>query len=148
MAFSPKWVFPLVCVPKKNEDVLLCADTCKTNTVIIWNYCPIPTLDEILYEINGAKIFSKIDLAQSFHYTDRTTFSTPQGLFWYKRLIIGAKDVFKDFQKIVETNTTHDINDVFNVSDDYIAYTTNQNNYLQQLRKVFDKIREKGLNLT
>ena len=56
--------------------------------------------------------------------------------------------MFKDFQKIVETNTTHDINDVFNVSDDYIAYTTNQNNYLQQLRKVFDKIREKGLNLT
>ena len=81
MAFSPKWVFPLVCVPKKNEDVRLCVDTCKTNTVIIRNYCPIPTLDEILYEINGAKVFSKTDLAQSFHFTDRTTFSTPQGLF-------------------------------------------------------------------
>ena len=54
---------------------------CKANAVIIRNYFPIPKLDEILYEIDGAKIFSKIDLAQSFHYADITTFRTPQRLF-------------------------------------------------------------------
>ena len=64
---SPRWAFPLVCVPKKNEDVGLCVDMCKANAAIIRNYFPIPTLDEILYEINGAKTSSKIDLAQSFH---------------------------------------------------------------------------------
>ena len=61
--FSPKWVSLLVCVPKKNGDVHLCVDIRKTNTAIIRNYYPIPKLDEILYKVNGAKIFSKLDLA-------------------------------------------------------------------------------------
>ena len=60
MNSSPEWVSPLVCVPKKNGDVRLCVDMRKANTAIIRNYYPIPTLDEILYEVNGAKIFSKI----------------------------------------------------------------------------------------
>ena len=46
------------------------------------------------------------------------------------------------------TNITLEINGVFNISDDIIAYATTQNEDLQQLRKVFDKMREKGLNLT
>ena len=60
---SPKWFSPLVCVPKKNGDVHLCVDKRKANTTSIRNYCPIPTLDEILYKVSGAKIFSKLDLA-------------------------------------------------------------------------------------
>ena len=64
---SPKWVSPLVCVPKKNWDVRLRVDMRKANTAIIRNYYSIPTLDEILYEVNGAKIFSKLDLAQGYH---------------------------------------------------------------------------------
>ena len=36
---------------------------------------------------------------------------------------------------------------VFNISDNIIAHATNQNEHLPELRKVFDKIREKGLKL-
>ena len=57
---SPEWVSLLVCAPKRNGDARLCVDMRKANTAIIRNYYPIPTLDEILYEVNGAKIFSKI----------------------------------------------------------------------------------------
>ena len=148
---SPKWVSPLVWVPK-NGDVRLCVDMRKANTAIIRNYFPIPTLDEILYKVNGAKIFSKLDLAQGHHQIvlDEksryiTTFSISQGLPRYKRLIFGAKNASDDFQIIVETNITHGINSVFNISDDIIAHATNQNKPMQQLGKVFDKIQEKGL---
>ena len=85
---SPKWVSPSVCVPKKNGDIRLCVDMRKVNIAIIRNYYPIPTLDEILYLVIGAKIFSKLDLAQGYHRIvldeksrDIRTFSTPQGLF-------------------------------------------------------------------
>ena len=105
----------------------------KTNTAIIRSYQPIPTLDEILYEVNDPEIFSKLDLSQGYHQIafdeksrDITTFSTPQGLFRYKRLIFGAKNAFEDFQKIIETNITHDIDGVFNISDDIIAHATTQ----------------------
>ena len=155
---SPEWVSPLVCVPKKNGDVRLCVDMRKANTAIIRNYYPIPTLDEILYEVNGAKIFSKLDLAQGYYQIvldeksrEITTFSTPQRLFRYKCLIFGAKNAFENFKKIVETNITHDMcstcDDVFKIGNDIISHATNQDEHLQQLRKVFDKIRETGLKL-
>ena len=102
---SPEWLSPLVCVPKKNWDVRFCADMRKANTAIIRNYYPIPTLDEILYEVNGAKILSKLDLAQGYHQIvlgeksrDITTFSTLQGLFRYK---LGMSSLFINF--IVKT---------------------------------------------
>ena len=72
---------------------------------------------------------------------------THQGLFRYKRLIFGAENTFADFQKIVATNIIHEINGVFNISDDITAHAKNQNEHLQQLRKVFDKLCEKGLKL-
>ena len=82
---SPNWVSPVVCVLKKNGDVHLRVDMHKANTAIIRNYYPILTLDEILYEVNGAKTFSKLDLAQGHHQIvfdeksrDITTFSIPQ----------------------------------------------------------------------
>ena len=59
---SPKSFSPLLCV-LKTGNVRLFADILKANTSIIRNYYPIPTLDEILYVVNGAKIFSKLDLA-------------------------------------------------------------------------------------
>ena len=59
---SPKWFSPLLCV-LKNGNVCLFAGILKANTSIIRNYYPIPTLDEILYVVNGAKILSKLDLA-------------------------------------------------------------------------------------
>ena len=36
---------------------------------------------------------------------------------------------------------------MFNISNDNIVHATKQNEHLQQLEKVFDKIREKGLKL-
>ena len=45
---SPEWVSILVCVR-------LCVDM-HDKTAIIENYHPIPTLNEILFKVNGAKI--------------------------------------------------------------------------------------------
>ena len=135
---SPKWVSPLVCVPKKDADVRLCVDMRKANTVIIRNYYLTFTLDEILYEVNGAKIFSKFDLAQGYHQIvideksrHITTSRIIQGLFRYKRLLFGAKNSFEGFQKIVAKNIPHDINGLSNIGDDVIAHATTQNEHLQ-----------------
>ena len=48
-------------------DVHLCVDMRKAYTAIIKNYYPIPTLDEVLYEVNGATIFSKLGLREGYH---------------------------------------------------------------------------------
>ena len=104
------------------------------------------------------KFSVNLDLAQGYYQIaldeksrEITTFSTPQGLFRYKCLIFGGKNAFENFKKTVETNITHDMcstcDDVFKISNDIISHATNQDEHLQQLRKVFDKIRETGLKL-
>ena len=127
--------------------VRLCVDMRKANTAIIRNYYPILTLDEILYEVNGAKIFSKLDLAQGYHQIvldeksrDITTFSPPQGLFRYKRLVFGVKNAFEDFQKIVGTNIT---SLVFKISDDIIAHATTQNEICNSFEKFLTRYERK-----
>ena len=57
----------------------------------------IPTVEELRNDLNGAKVFSKLDLANGFHQLeldaksrDITTFSTHVGLFRYCRLNFGT----------------------------------------------------------
>ena len=88
------WVSPVVIVPKSGGDIRLCVDMRKANEAIIRERHPIPTVDEILYNVNGSKVFSKLDLKWGFHQIELeeesrniTTFVTHKGLFRYKRLI-------------------------------------------------------------
>lgn len=88
------WVSPIVIVPKQDGvSVRICVDAKKPNTAIIRERHITPTLDDLIYDLNGAKYMSKIDLRAGYHQIELhpesryiTTFSTHIGLFRYKRL--------------------------------------------------------------
>ena len=61
------WVSPLVVIPKKNGDVRLCVDMRMPNQAIQRERHPSPTSDDLVDALNGAKIFSKIDLRSGYH---------------------------------------------------------------------------------
>jgi hypothetical protein len=62
-----EWVSPLVVVPIPDGDVRVCIDMRKANEAIARERHPIPTIEDILYDLNGATIFSKLDLKWGFH---------------------------------------------------------------------------------
>ena len=91
------WVSPVVVVPKPSGDIRLCVDMRKGNEAIIRERHPIPTVDDILYQLNGSKVFSKLDLKWRLHQIELeqqsrivTTFITHKGLYRYKRLMFGS----------------------------------------------------------
>ena len=58
-------------------------DMRKENKAIIQERIPIPTIDEVLENLNGGRVFSKLDLRLGFHQIelteesrDITTFAT------------------------------------------------------------------------
>ena len=112
----------------------------------------LPTLsDEVIHDLNGATVFSKLDLNQGYHqlplHPDSkhiTTFSTHMGLFRYKRLSFGINAAEK-FQNVI-ASAISDIPNVKNTSDDVIIYGVNVQEHDKALHAVLTRFQE--LNLT
>ena len=62
------WISPLVVVWKADgKDIRVCVNIRQANEDIVNERHPIPTIEEVLYDLNGATVFSIIDLKSGFH---------------------------------------------------------------------------------
>ena len=61
-----EWVSNVVAIPKSNGNVRLCLDARTINTAIQRETYPIPTLESIIDQMHGAKVFSKLDLKEAY----------------------------------------------------------------------------------
>ena len=61
-----EWVSPLVVVLKSDGDIRICVDMRRANEAIVRERHPIPTIEEVLYDLNGSTVFSKLDLNGAF----------------------------------------------------------------------------------
>ena len=91
------WISPIVAIPKKNpNEIRVCVDMREPNKAIIRERHLLPTVEEIIHDLNGSTVFSKLDLKSGYHQLELeessryiTCFSTHIGIFQYKRLNFG-----------------------------------------------------------
>lgn len=60
------WVSPLVVVPNSGSDIRVCIDMCCANKAIVRECYPILTVEELLHDLNGNTMFSKMGLKWGF----------------------------------------------------------------------------------
>ena len=101
-----EWCAGMVVVPKQNSDVRICIDFTRLNESVKRENYPLPSVEESLAKLSGAKIFTKLDANSSFWQTNLapesrplTTFITPYGRYCCNRLPFGINSASEFFQK-------------------------------------------------
>ena len=148
------WASPVVVAPKQSGEIRLCVDMRCANEANIRKRLPIPTIDEVLEELNGSTVFSKLNLRCGFHQIelhedsrDITTFITHEGLFRYKRLSFGVNAAPEKFQRVIR-QIIADVEGVVNIADDLIVHGKTISEHDQNLHKLLAKLEEKNLTLS
>ncbi|KAA0060413.1 pol protein [Cucumis melo var. makuwa] len=61
------WGAPILFVNKKDGSMRLCIDYRELNKVTVKNRYPLPRIDDLFDQLQGATVFSKIDLRSGYH---------------------------------------------------------------------------------
>lgn len=75
------WVSPLVVVVKDSGDIRLCIDMRQVNKAIMRETHPLPTIEDIRWKLNGAHVFSRLDIKDAFHQLELDDESKPLTTF-------------------------------------------------------------------
>ncbi|XP_052116535.1 uncharacterized protein LOC127746656, partial [Arachis duranensis] len=131
----------------------LCVDYRQLNKVTIKNKYPLPRIDDLMDQLQGAGVFSKIDLRSGYHQIrvrgediPKTAFRTRYGHYKYTVMSFGltnAPAVFMDYMNRVFRPFLDKFVVVF--IDDILIYSKTEEEHAEHLRTVLQILKEKKL---
>ena len=151
-----EWTSPIVPVVKDSNGevkVRICVDYRKLNKSLKRSKFQIPTFDELVSKLSGAKFLSKLDAASGFYQIplsekarNFTTFITPFGRYRFKRLPMGINIAPEIYQrKMMEL--LEGIEGVLIYMDDVLIFGKDRASHDEILKLVLDRIESSGLKL-
>jgi hypothetical protein len=105
---SSPWGAPVLFVQKKDGSQRMCVDYRSLNDVTVKNKYPLPRIENLFYQMRGARVFSKIDLRSGYHQMrirpsniPKTAFSTRYGLYEFTVMSFGLTNAPAYFMNLM-----------------------------------------------
>jgi len=147
------WGAPVLLVKKKDGSSHLCVDYRQLNKMIIKNKYPFLRIDDLMDQLHGSSVFSKIDLRSGYNQilvkaddVHKTAFRSRYGHYKYVVMPFGvtnAPTVFMDYMNQIFRPFLNKFVVVF--IDDILIYSKTQEEHAEHLRLVLGVLREKQL---
>ncbi|UYV82775.1 K02A2.6-like [Cordylochernes scorpioides] len=148
-----EWCAGMVAVSKPGGKIRICVDLTKLNQYIRRENYPLPATEHILGQLGNACYFSKLDANSGFwqfglakESQKLTTFITPFGRFFFKRIPFGITSAPEIFQRKM-TQLLGKIEGVVCFMDDIVVYGSSLEEHNERVRQVLKKIQEEGMAL-
>ena len=141
--------------PKKDGSDRLCVDYRKTNDITIKNRYPIPSAKELQDRIQGATIFTAIDLRWAYHLIRmkegeewKTAFRTRYGHYEYQVMPFGLTNAPASCQALIN-NTLRKMLDISVIAylDDILIFSKTKEEHVKHVKEVLTALAEKNLRV-
>ena len=125
----------------------MCVDYCPLNEVTIKNKYHLPRIDDLFDQLQGACVFSKIDLRSGYHQLrirssniPKTAFTTRYGLYEYTVMSFGLTNAPAYFMYMMN-KVFIEFFDKFVVVfiDDILIFSKTEEEHAEHIRSVFAK---------
>ncbi|XP_065881830.1 uncharacterized protein [Euphorbia lathyris] len=147
------WGAPVLFVKKKDGSMRLCIDYRQLNRVTVKNRYPLPRIDDLLDQLKGAKIFSKIDLRSGYWQlrvadkdVSKTAFRTRYGHYEFLVMPFGLTNAPAAFMALMN-RTFQQYLDQFVIVfiDDILVYSKTKEEHELHLGIVLQILKENEL---
>ncbi len=140
---------PVIFVKKADGSLRMCLDYRALNKITVKRQYPMPHIQELFDRLQGARVFSSLDLQQGYHQIQipkedvpKTAFMTPFGQYAYKVLCFGLTNAPSTFQEAMNRVFAGCEDFVLVYLDDIMVFSKTPEEHVQHLRKVLSLLRQ------